>query len=137
MRVALFAAALISAVSVSASAEAKTYRTSHTMSGVVEANGRMFAGPFTTIDSHCRSTTTAAITILQRPRHGTVRLTLGNGEIEMGGRSNLSRCNDLQTRGSFVVYTPHRNFRGTDTFRVLLRFEDGEHRTVTFPFIVK
>ncbi len=129
--------ATVFAIAIVTTAEAKTYRTSATMPGAVAMNGRMFAGPFSTVDAYCRSSSTAAISIMQRPRHGVLSLGLGNGEINMRKGSNLARCNDLQTRGSFVSYTPRKNFRGSDVFKVLLSFEDGERRTVTFPVTVR
>ncbi len=117
--------------------QAKVYRTSITMPAVVQTNGSAHAGPFATVDSNCRVTSTAAITILQKPRHGRLELGFGAGDANFSGRSACSRCNESGTRGSFVAYYPRTHFRGSDVFRILLSFEDGERRTVTIPVTVR
>ncbi len=118
-------------------AQAKIYHTTRTLSGTVEPGHIAVVGPFASIDKYCKSTATAAIKIVQRPKYGTLKLSIGSGEIEMKPGSRLAMCNDLRARGSIVTYSPRDNFHGTDVFRILLSFEDGERRLVTVPLTIQ
>lgn len=121
----------------STSAQAKTYRTTHVMAVSIAMNGSAHAGPFASIDKYCKPTSTAALTILQKPRNGALKLQFGAGDANFAATSRFAGCNELKTRGSFVSYYPRTGYRGSDIFRVLLSFEDGERRTVTFPVSVR
>jgi hypothetical protein len=101
-------AALI-AVSVPAAALAETLR------GSVPANRPTRVYAFTVADpSTCASPGKPTMTVRKAPKHGS--LTFNWGFLPAG--KTFQNCANGQMRAMGVVYTPHKGYRGADSFSV-------------------
>lgn len=86
-----------------------------TVNGNVGANRSTKVYAFTVADpSTCASPGRPKMTISKPPQHGTV--TFDWGFIPAGKR--FQNCASGQMRAMGVVYTPHKGYRGPDTFAV-------------------
>ncbi len=130
-------AMLVAFFSSSAEAQNRTYNSRETRTAQISVNSRLVFGPFVSMNNDCSGSRTAAIKVLRRAPHGEITLSYGRGRAQFPRGARLARCNGLPVNGSFVLYRPARNFRGTDSLQVRLIFEDGERRIVTLHIRVR
>lgn len=82
---------------------------------------------FMTMDEQCRSTRRPTATVVEAPKRGRVETTTQNATAiyEAGP---YAHCNDRLGKALAFRYTSEPNYRGPDSFRVRVRYADGEIR---------
>jgi hypothetical protein len=87
-------------------------------------------GPFSGLNDDCSTQSYAGVRILQRPRHGELRVARGQGVATFSANNAFARCNGAPIRGTYAIYTANPGYQGPDSFRIEVVFADGERRVL-------
>jgi hypothetical protein len=87
-------------------------------------------GAFTTIGGDCTAVAQGRITIERQARVGAVRHFIGPSPSSFAPGHRLAHCNGKLVDGTIVRYDRRGRTPGKDSFRFVVRFENGEVRVI-------
>lgn len=86
---------------------------------------------YMTMDEHCRPVKRPTGVLTELPRHGKVRMATRNAKAEYGPGDH-QHCDGKLGPSLAFEYTSRPGYRGSDSFRVRVRYNDGEIRPARF-----
>jgi hypothetical protein len=90
---------------------------------------------FMSMNERCRPITRPTGVLTEPPHHGKVRLATRNAKAEYGP-GPMRHCDGKVGPALAFEYTAKRGYRGSDSFVVRIRFDDGEIRHERFEVTV-
>jgi hypothetical protein len=87
-------------------------------------------GAFTTIGGDCTAVAQGRITIERQARLGSVRHFIGPSPSSFAPGHRLAHCNGKLVDGTIVRYDRRGRTPGKDSFRFVVRFQNGEVRVI-------
>jgi hypothetical protein len=127
----LLCSALGGCVTTEGTAPAQAFSTERVASG----KRTFLQKTFMTMDDRCRPVPRPSGVLTEPPRHGKVRLATRKAEAEYGPGPH-QHCNGKVGPSLAFEYTSKRGYRGTDSFLVRIRYDDGEIRYERFEIMV-
>lgn len=67
------------------------------------------------------------IKILQQPKNGSVEVKTGKRTFPKGGKGNMAKCDGKTGVGTAVLYTPKKDFTGTDEIKYEVQTNAGKN----------
>jgi hypothetical protein len=87
-------------------------------------------GAFTTLDGECKAIAQGRVTIERQAARGRVRSYIGPSPVQFAPGHRLAHCGRVMVDGVIVRYDRRGKKPGSDSFRFVVRFENGEVRVI-------